>query len=129
MNCRRALVSDYEEICRWWVGHGWSSVPQEMLPSGWVVEKDGKMLCAGFLYIAGNAPVAYLEYVVSNPDNKPLESYKAIDYLFCEIIKFVEYSMIKVCFARMKQKSLSKMYSRHGFHEGDVVQDMIWGKF
>lgn len=126
MNCRRALQTDYEEICRWWKAHGWSCVPIELLPSGWVVEKDGKMLCAGFLYIASNAPVGYLEYIVSNPDNGLKENYKAIDYLMDEIVKFAKYSLVKAMFARVHQRGLEKLYNKHGFKSGDVVKDMIW---
>ena len=126
MNCRRATTDDYAEICRWWEGHGWKCVPMQLLPSGWVVEKDGKLMCAGFLYIAGNAPVGYLEYVVSNPDNKALESYRAIDFLMGEIVTFAKYSMVKAMFARVQQAGLEKMYNKHGFKSGDVIKDMIW---
>ena len=57
MNCRRAMLSDYDEIASWWEAHGWNAVPKEILPYGWIVEDGWKKLCAGFLYVAGNAPV------------------------------------------------------------------------
>lgn len=126
MNCRRAMQTDYDELCEWWVAHEWSPVPLEMLPTGWVIEKDDKLLAAGFLYIAGNAPVAYFEYVVTNPDNTRRESYKAVDLLFAEVMKFVEYNLIKVCFARIKSHGLQKMYEKHGFAKGDALTDMVW---
>ncbi len=127
MNCRRALNTDYEEICRWWTARGWGCIPIELLPSGWVVEKDGKLLCAGFLYTASNAPVGYLEYIVSNPDNGLKENYKALDYLMEEIVTFAKYSMIKAMFGRVKQRGLEKLYNKHGFKTCDTLTDMFWG--
>ena len=128
MNCRRAMLSDYDEIASWWEAHGWSAVPKDILPYGWIVEEGGKRLCAGFLYIAGNAPVGYLEYLVSNPSNTQKESFKSIDFVLEEILKFAKYSLIQCLFCRIveKSKGLEKMYARHGFKTGDVVRDMIW---
>lgn len=127
MTCRRAMQSDYADLCSWWKGHGWEPVPMELLPSGWIVEEGEKKLCAGFLFIASNAPVAYLEYVVSNPENTPKESHKAIDYLLGEICTFAKYSTIKAMFAKLTVRGLEKMYNRHGFASGDTsIKDMIW---
>lgn len=125
MNVRRAMATDYEELCRWWVGHGWDVVPFELLPMGFVVE-DEQMMSAGFIYIAQGAPVAYFEYIVTNPDNSPRESYKAIDLLMTEVMKFLEYNMIKACFCRIAQESLGRLYKKHGFKDGDNLKDMIW---
>ena len=127
MHVRRALKTDYQDLCNWWVGHGWSAIPEHILPFGLIVEKDGKKLAAGFLYIAGNAPVAYLEYIVSNPENNGTESYRAIDLLMEELMKMVKYNMIQACFARIHQNSLAKLYEKHGFITGDSeLKDMIW---
>ena len=126
MNCRRALRTDYTELCRWWEGHGWPAVPEQTLPTGWVIEKDGVLLAAGFLYMARNAPVGYFEYVVTNPDNTARDTYKALDLLFTEVMTFARYNLIQVCFARIGQASLGKMYEKHGFTVGDKVTDMVW---
>ena len=99
-----------------------------MLPTGWVIEKDGELLAAGFLYIASNAPVGCLEYVVTNPDNAPRDSYKALDLLLKEIMKFAEYSLLVSVFGRMSQDSLARMYEKHGFVVGDSVKDVVWRK-
>jgi len=128
MKCRRALASDYEELCRWWKAHGWDAVPLDILPEGFVVEgDDGVLHAAGFVYKASCVPVAYFEYVVTNPDNSARESYKALDVLFEKVMWWVEASLIKACFARMTQESLARMYKRHGFTEGDkAMKDMLW---
>ncbi len=126
MNCRRALHTDYEELCRWWEAHGWDAVPEAILPFGLVAEKDGEIKAAGFLYVAGNAPVGYLEYVVSNPDNSARESYEAIDLVLGELMKQVKYNMLLACFARMAQDPLGRLYEKHGFFIGDTVKDAVW---
>ncbi len=126
MKSRRALTTDYEELCRWWKGHGWTPMPVHLLPTGWIIEKDGKPLCAGFVYKAEGVPVAYFEYIVSNPDLKPIESYRAIDFLFEKVTEYLEFNMIQACFAKLNTKGLIKMYKRHNFIEGDTnMKDMV----
>jgi hypothetical protein len=121
------MKTDYDDLCGWWKAHGWEPVPEMLLPWGWIVEDDGKKLCAGFLFIAMNAPVGYLEYVVSNPDNTAKQSYKAIDMLLGEICTFAKYNMILAMFAKLTVRSLEKMYNRHGFKSGDAsIKDMVW---
>lgn len=126
MKCRRALATDYDEICRWWKEHGWDAVPMHLLPTGFVITDNEELVAAGFLYIASNAPVGYFEYVVTNPDNTPKKSFASLSLLFEEVMKFVEYNLIQVCFARIKSNGLIKMYERHGFTAGDKMQDMVW---
>jgi len=126
MNCRRVLNSDYEMLSEWWIGHGWPAVKREVLPFGLICEKDGKPLSAGFLYLASNAPVAYLEYLVTDPENSARDSYKAIDMVLEELTAICRYNMIVSCFARISQDSLAKLYEKHDFIVCDTVKDLIW---
>ena len=125
MNCRRFFIDDYEEICGWWVAHGWDAVPLEFLPMGFLVEKDGKKKCAGFLYRDVSAPFAMLEWVVSNPENKGTESYRAIDRLLGEMVRFCEDNAIRAIYSKLVNKGLEKLYNKHGFASGEPVKDMV----
>ena len=127
MNCRRAMKTDYEEICRWWVAHGWEPVPMPFLPVGFVIEHDGILKCAGFLYMDKTAPIGMLEWVVSNPDNAGTESYRSLDLLLGEITKFAKYNLIGAVYSKLVHKPLEHLYNKHGFISGDTcVKDMTW---
>ena len=127
MNCRRAMKTDYEEICRWWVAHGWNPIHERMLPIGFVIEKDGILKCAGFLYVDKYTPSGMLEWVVTNPDNQGFESYRALNLLLEEITTFAKYSMIEMIYSKLINKSLERLYNKHGFaSETCCVKDMCW---
>ena len=127
MKCRRALASDYEELCRWWKGHGWTPVRADFLPTGFIIESDGIRLASGFLYMTNNAPIGMLEWVVTNPDNKGSQSYRALNLLVSEILKFAEYNMISAVYSKIDNAGLEKLYNKHGFVSGDLaVKDMTW---
>ena len=126
MNCRRALRKDYAELSVWWESHGWEAIPEAMLPFGLIATQGDELKAAGFLYIAGNAPVGYLEYIVSNPCNSSRESYEAIDLVLSELMKYAKYNLLLACFGRMSQDSLIRLYEKHGFVIGDTMKDAVW---
>jgi len=127
MNCRRAMKTDYEEICRWWVAHGWNPVPEHLLPCGWVVEKNGILKCAGFLYVDRSSPCGMLEWVVANPDNQGTESYRGLDILLETVTTFAKNILIEVIYSKLTSESLEKLYHKHGFKTGDIaVKDVTW---
>jgi hypothetical protein len=74
MKIRWISNDDYATLVEWW--KFWRFVPptQEILPnnglSGLVVtDENDNMICAGFLY-ATNSPIAWIEFIVSNPNVK-----------------------------------------------------------
>ena len=76
--------------------------------------------------MAQGVPVSYFEYVVTNPDNTARQSFKALNLLFEKVMDWVKMSGYAVCFARLNSSGLKKMYKRHGFKEGDKLEDMVW---
>jgi len=127
MKCRRALFSDYEELCRWWSAHGWEPVPFAFLPIGFLVEEDGIFHSAGFLYIDKTAPIGMLEWVVTNPNNSPRQSYKSLGFLLENITGFAVNNGICAVYSKLVSSGLEKLYNKHGFLSGDTaVKDMTW---
>jgi hypothetical protein len=69
---------DYETLCGWW--KHWpkwpASPPRTFLPDngkgGLMVEKNGKPICAGFLYMT-NSDAVLLEWIVSDPEYRDKE--------------------------------------------------------
>ena len=126
--CRRSLDGDYDAICSWWVDHGWAPVPSYLLPDGWIVEDEtGVAKCAGFLYRDSTAPVGMMEWVVSNPENTPMGSYKALSLLISEVLKNATASGCRIVYSKLVHEGLERLYNKHGFITGDTsVKDMSW---
>jgi hypothetical protein len=64
--------SDWETLCQWWESWPkWVNPPKSFLPDngkgGIMVEKEGKPIVAGFLYIT-NSDAVLLEWIVSDPE-------------------------------------------------------------
>lgn len=72
----------YDEICTWWLKHGWPQVPLDHLSdTGFVIEQDdGTPVCAGWLYLTGTA-FAIFEWAVVNPCAEKSARKKALDQL------------------------------------------------
>ena len=59
---------DFEEFKRWWEFWRWKDRvdPQILSDIGFVIEKDGLNICAGWLYTT-NSLIASIEFIVANP--------------------------------------------------------------
>lgn len=76
---------DYEDIKVWWESRDmWNAIPPQLLPKTGIVvfdEETDRKLCAGWLYLDNSCPMSMLEWIVTNPSNKPRESYKSVKAL------------------------------------------------
>ena len=66
LNTRLLKEEDWETLCKWWESWPkWVNPPKSFLPDngtgGLMVEKDGRSICAGFLYMT-NYDAVLLEY-------------------------------------------------------------------
>lgn len=123
MKVRLYTPEDYPTVCAWWHRRkpGWA-IPEIFLPEvGFVVEYGGKPLCAAWLYEERKGLICWLAYTVSNPDNRPGQSLKALTVLtegaeaYCKDthgILFVE------CEAA---SGLNRIYQNHGFVIADTT--------
>lgn len=65
----------YPTVREWWIGHAWTPPPLEILPAiGYIVENHA----AAWLYHDSTAALGVMEYIVTNPQNTPLQSARAI---------------------------------------------------
>ena len=77
--------SDWETLCQWWESWPkWVNPPKSFLPDngkgGLMVEKDGKPIVAGFLYIT-NSDAVLLEWIVSDPEYRGKDRKEALELL------------------------------------------------
>ena len=120
-------ADDYPMLQSWWEGHGWPAVPQRVLPPLGLIYAD---TAAGWLYMDnGGTGVAMMEWLVTNPEARPLESARAlanvIELLKAEA-KRMEYAFI---LSTCRQPALARLLNRAGFATTDTEMIHLLGVF
>ncbi len=112
---------------RWWSGHGWPPVPLKILPPLGIIYDD---TAAAWLYMDnGGTGVAMMEWIVTNPDMKPMKSARAlllvIEALKAEAKRMDYGAILTTC----RQESLAKLLQRQGFVTTDANMIHLLGVF
>jgi hypothetical protein len=76
---RRITEKDFDRVLGWFSARGIEKSLKGILPKdfGYIVNES----CAFFLYTASNAPVCFFEWVISDPEQSPVESVKNLKEL------------------------------------------------
>lgn len=112
--------ADYPVLDQWWKEHGWTPVPQAILPKcGIVVQEGDTMRAAAFLYMDNSIGFAMLEWIVTNPKNTGKQSYAAITHLIGAIKATAELFDYGIIFTSAKQEGLIKILERNGATKAD----------
>lgn len=96
MKLRKLTDQDWDTLCKWWdAWPKWVNPPKSFLPDngkgGFMVEKDNKPICAGFIYLT-NSDAVLLEWIVSDPNYRESDRKQALELLItgaeeaCKII-------------------------------------------
>jgi len=85
MKLRTLTEQDWNTLCNWWEAWPkWVNPPKSFLPDngkgGFMVEKDGKPICAGFIYLT-NSDAVLLEWIVSDPEYRENDRKDALELL------------------------------------------------
>ncbi len=113
-------ASEYLEVVEWWKKHGWAPVPVEYLPAiGIVIEDDKHKYCVGWLYLMG-APIAWMEWIVTNPNAPAIRRAKALSVLVDTVLNIAKDSGVKVVFSSVKHEGLEGLYKKKGFSVTDT---------
>ena len=85
LEARLLNEDDWNTLCKWWESWPkWTNPPKSFLPDsgkgGLMVEKDGKPIVAGFLYIT-NSDAVLLEWIVSDPEYRDKDRKEALELL------------------------------------------------
>lgn len=98
------------------------SVPQNLLPKlGIIVEVDGVPSCAGWVYHDNSIGVAWLAWLVTNPENGPIRSADALEYLIGAAGEAARANDYGVIFTMTEKSGLGALLKRNGFkanHKG-----------
>ncbi len=85
MKLRTLTEQDWNTLCNWWEAWPkWVNPPKSFLPDngkgGFMVEKEGKPICAGFIYLT-NSDAVLLEWIVSDPEYRESDRKDALELL------------------------------------------------
>jgi hypothetical protein len=124
---RLVTPEDYPMLKTWWEGHGWPAVPQRVLPPLGVLYGEQ---AAGWLYMDnGGTGVAMMEWLVTNPENRPLVTVRAINAVV-EFLKAegkrMDYNII---LTTCRQPALARLLNRAGFTTTDTEMTHLLGVF
>jgi hypothetical protein len=123
MNIRKLTEVDYQTLESWWKAWKWPPVEKEFLPDngtgGFVIEKDGIMIVAGFVYIT-NSKAVLLEWIISNPEYKEDDRGVAITCLINEIEKIIKDWGYKYIFSIGRTKALIDKHKELGWSVDDT---------
>lgn len=118
---RKLKEEDYDLLVSWWKQWRWTAPPRDFLPQngtgGVMIEKDGKQVVAGFIYLT-NSAVAWSEFIISNFDYKEPDRHEAIKFLISELSSIAKDCGVKYVYTVVKNQSLQKLYQEIGYTNG-----------
>lgn len=124
MNIRKLIESDYDILVKWWASWpNWTAPSRDFLPDdgkgGFMVEKDGKPIIAGFTYIT-NSKAVLLEWIVSDPEYREDDRDMAITCLISTVEKIIKGWGYKYMFTIGRTKKLIEKHRELGWHVDDT---------
>jgi hypothetical protein len=122
MKIRKLTEHDYKTLEKWWKAWNWPPVEKEFLPDngtgGFVVEKNGVMIVAGFVYVT-NSKAVLLEWIISNPEYREDDRDVAITCLISTVEKIIKGWGYKYIFTIGRTKALINKHKELGWHVDD----------
>ena len=109
------LDKDYGILKKWWEKHGSDLPKPEFLSeTGLVIEVNGEMTAAGFIYKTDSA-FCIFEWFVVNPDSEKKHREMALDYLVESVVEWKEKAGFKVIYTSTKGKRMINRFKEKGF--------------
>jgi hypothetical protein len=88
LKSRALCESDWETLQSWWKAWEWPEMNKDLLPlnglGGLIISKEDIPVVAGFLYLT-NSGVAWIEWVISNPEYREDDRKDALELLIKEL--------------------------------------------
>lgn len=105
-------------LMAWFRDYGWHAPEPLLPPTGFVVTHLGEPRAAGWLYNM-DGPVAFMEYIVADPNLTYEERGKALDMLIERLSHYAKEQGYAHVFTVCRHDRLISRYKRHGFVVGD----------
>lgn len=112
---RRYEPKDYEMLCSWWKSKDFPCPPEVILPTtGYVCDE----IAAGFLYLS-NSALAYVEWVVADPNADKQKRSEALDKLFDHVFAEAKKAGAIMLFTSSNIPPYMERVKKLGFMDGD----------
>lgn len=80
------------------------------------------LMAVAFVYFEKTAPIAYCGWLVSNPSNTPVESYRAIRLLVNAIPNYARKNGARCLLTCYGNRGLNRILERSGFQNGETCE-------
>ena len=118
LNVRELRESDWEAMSSWWKWWRWPAVSKETLPlngcGGVMLCKDDIPVAAGFLYLS-NSKVAWLDWIVSNPEYRESDRKEALAMLINSLELVAKQEGYSIIISIARNKSLINIHKKLGY--------------
>ena len=123
-NSRPIEVEDYAILMKWWKSYDGIEIPDSsILPNnglgGFLIEKEGKMIAAAYLYLT-NSAVGYIDFLISDPNYKNKDKYNMIMKLQDACTEELLREGCRIVWAMTSYDHLAEMAGKMGH---DVLED------
>ena len=118
LKARELKESDWNILPSWWKWWRWPEANRDILPlnglGGIMVYKDNINIAAGFLYLS-NSKVAWLDWIVSNPEYKDKDRKQALELLINTLEEVAKQQGYSVIITITKSKHLVDTHKKMGY--------------
>lgn len=120
MNVSRVDVEKFRTVCHWWESHGFPIMLWDKMPGIglYVSDDDGRGICAAWLY-RSDTWLAWLEYVVRNPEQPKDVTDPALDLVINELAKLAKELGFGILLTCTNKDSLGTRFERNAFTKTD----------
>lgn len=101
------------------------SFPADWMPETGlsVVSGDSRLLAVATLYLEKSSPVAVCGWCVSNPENRPSESYSAINLLMAAMPIYAKRLGAKYLLTTFGDRGINSVLDKCGFIQGETSEN------
>ena len=122
LQLRTIQESDWETMQSWWKAWGWPEASKDLMPlnglGGLIVEKEGKAIASGFLYLT-NSKVAWTEWIVSDPEYRQEDRVEALKILVSGLEDIAVSAGYKIILSIGRNKGLLNIHKELGYTVDD----------
>lgn len=131
MNVKPLHIRDYDTLISWWRWWRFPAPSLDMLPLSVTGDFEGTMIydgnipvCAGFIYRTVTN-IAWMEFIVSNPEYKSPGRAKAIHLLIVELTLRARELGHSIIYTSVNNENLIRHLESAGFKKGSQTTEMI----
>jgi hypothetical protein len=118
LKLRALQESDWGTLQNWWKTWKWPEIQKELLPlngiGGLMIYKEDQLIAAGFLYLS-NSKVAWLDWIISNPEYRDKDRKEALSELIIGLEEVAKQQGYSIIISIARNKSLIETHKKLGY--------------